>query len=196
MNIEQAKEKIRKIADEIILNKELLTKLDRDIGDGDHGFNMAKGFTNVLSILNDDYSSMKDLFNKVAMTLISNVGGASGPLYGTFFMKFAMSLNTLTELDRNSFNEAFCQGVEGVKMRGKACIGDKTMIDVLDPCKKALLEGKNFDEIIKIAKESLDATEPMKARKGRATYLGERSIGHLDPGAYSSYIMIKAALEE
>lgn len=194
MDLEKVKEKINSLSDTIIENKEYLTELDRAIGDADHGHNMAKGFTAVKNILKDDYISVKSLINKIAMTLISNVGGASGPLYGTFFMKFAQALDESKIIEKEDFIKAFSQGVDGVIMRGKAQIGDKTMVDVLEPVSKYILENNSFSNALKIANEKMSETKDMKARKGRASYLGERSIGHIDPGAYSSYLMIKSII--
>ena len=109
-------------------------------------------------------------------------------------MKFAQSLDGEIDLNKNSFAKAFSDGVDGVIMRGKAQVGDKTMIDVLSPVSKALKNDFSFEEIVKIAKEKMEYTKDIKARKGRAAYLGERSIGHIDPGAYSSYLCIKSAI--
>ena len=183
MEIKQVQEIINKIADEIIENKDYLTELDRSIGDADHGSNMAKGFKFTKEAIEDDFEDYKTLFNKVATTLLSKVGGASGPLYGSFFMKFAASLKDISDLDRDTLNKAFASGLEGVKQRGKAEVGDKTMVDVLEP-------------VIKVAEEAMNKTKDIKANKGRASYVGERSIGHIDPGAASSYIMIKTGLGE
>lgn len=194
MEVKVAKEILEKVADEIIANKDYLTDLDRTIGDADHGINMAKGFKFTKEGLEDEFSDYKSLFNKVATTLLSKVGGASGPLYGSFFMKFAASLKDIDELNREAFNQAFAAGVEGVKQRGKAEVGDKTMVDVLEPVSEALNLGKSYEEVIKIAEESMQKTKDIKANKGRASYVGERSIGYIDPGAASSYIMIKTAL--
>ena len=194
MEVKAAKEILEKVADEIIANKDYLTDLDRTIGDADHGINMAKGFKFTKEGLEGEFSDYKNLFNKVATTLLSKVGGASGPLYGSFFMKFAASLKDVDELTREAFNQAFAAGVEGVKQRGKAEVGDKTMVDVLEPVSEALNLGKSYEEVIKIAEESMQKTKDIKANKGRASYVGERSIGYIDPGAASSYIMIKTAL--
>ena len=194
MEVKVAKEILEKVADEIIANKDYLTDLDRTIGDADHGINMAKGFKFTKEGLEGEFSDYKSLFNKVATTLLSKVGGASGPLYGSFFMKFAASLKDIDELNREAFNQAFAAGVEGVKQRGKAEVGDKTMVDVLEPVSEALNLGKSYEEVIKIAEESMQKTKDIKANKGRASYVGERSIGYIDPGAASSYIMIKTAL--
>lgn len=194
MEIKQIQEILNKIADEIIENKDYLTDLDRSIGDADHGANMAKGFKFTKEAIEDDFDDYKNLFNKVATTLLSKVGGASGPLYGSFFMKFAAKLKDISDFDRESLNQAFAAGVEGVKQRGKAELGDKTMVDVLEPVSKALNEGKSYSEVVKVAEDAMNATKDIVAKKGRASYVGERSIGHIDPGAASSYIMIKTGL--
>lgn len=194
MQVNDVKTLILQAADEIIANKDYLTDLDRSIGDADHGVNMAKGFGFTKEALEADFDDYKTLFNKVATTLLSKVGGASGPLYGTFFMKFAASLKDIDDLDRDHLNKAFRDGVDGVKQRGKAEVGDKTMVDVLDPVAEALNSGKSFDEVVKIAEESMEKTKDIKAKKGRASYVGDRSIGHIDPGAASSYILIKETL--
>ena len=194
MEINSVKERLIKASDEIIANKDYLTDLDRSIGDADHGVNMAKGFTFTKEALADDFDDYKNLFNKVATTLLSKVGGASGPLYGSFFMKFAASLKDVSDLNRDALNKAFEAGVEGVKQRGKAEVNDKTMVDVLEPVSDALNEGKSFDEVIKVAEGAMNNTKDIKAKKGRASYVGERSIGHIDPGAASSYILVKETL--
>ena len=194
MQVNDVKTLILQAADEIIANKDYLTDLDRSIGDADHGVNMAKGFGFTKEALEADFDDYKTLFNKVATTLLSKVGGASGPLYGSFFMKFAASLKDVDELTREKLNQAFTAGVDGVKQRGKAEVGDKTIVDVLEPVAEALNAGKSFDEVIKIAEESMEKTKDIKAKKGRASYVGERSIGHIDPGAASSYILIKETL--
>ena len=194
MEINEVKQRLIKAADEIIANKDYLTDLDRSIGDADHGNNMAKGFNFTKEALEDDFDDYKTLFNKVATILLSKVGGPSEPLYGSFFMKFAASLKDIDDFNRDQLNKAFKAGVDGVKQRGKAEVGDKTMVDVLEPVSNALNEDKSFDEIIQIAEESMNKTKDIKANKGRASYVGERSIGHIEPGAASSYIIIKEAL--
>lgn len=194
MQVNDVKTLILQAADEIIDNKDYLTDLDRSIGDADHGVNMAKGFGFTKEALEADFDDYKTLFNKVATTLLSKVGGASGPLYGSFFMKFAASLKDVDELTRDNLNQAFTAGVDGVKQRGKAEVGDKTMVDVLEPVAEALNAGKSFDEVVQIAEESMEKTKDIKAKKGRASYVGDRSIGHIDPGAASSYILIKETL--
>lgn len=196
MEIKKVQEILNKVSDEIIANKDYLTDLDRSIGDADHGVNMAKGFGFAKEAIEGEFSDYKSLFMKISMTLISKVGGASGPLYGTFFMKFAQELNNIEDLNREVLNKAFQSGVEGVKQRGKANLLDKTMVDVLEPVADALNEGKSYKEIIDLAKEKMEKTSEYKANKGRASYVGERSIGHIDPGAASSYLMIKTAFGE
>lgn len=195
MDIKEVKDRLIKIAGVISENKAYLQDLDREIGDGDHGFNMNKGFSFVKEDMAGEFKDLKAVFMKVSMDLISKVGGASGPLYGTFFMKFAQDLEGKEEFTREDFNKAFKDGLEGVKQRGKAEIDDKTMIDVLEPVSAALEDGKSFEEVIKIAEEKKDYTKDLVAKKGRASYLGERSKGHIDPGAMSSFLIIKAGLE-
>lgn len=193
MKIEEIKEIFKSISEEIISNEEYLTDLDRKIGDADHGHNMAKGFKAVEADLDKDYKDLREFFNKIAMNLLSKVGGASGPLYGSFFMGFAGELSGKDEITRDLLNISFKKGVEGVKKRGKASLGDKTMVDVLEPVSQALNENKTLEETLKIAEEKMLYTKEIKALRGRASYLGERSIGHIDPGAYSSYLIIKQA---
>ncbi|EEI83691.1 dihydroxyacetone kinase subunit DhaL [Anaerococcus tetradius] len=193
MNVDQIKDLFKEIADEIIANEEYLTDLDRSIGDADHGYNMAKGFKAIKEDMDKDYKDLKELFNKIAMDLLSKVGGASGPLYGSFFMSFAMSLAGKVDLDRESLNLAFEKGLESVKKRGKAEVNDKTMVDVLEPVSASLNDGAKLEDVIKLAEERMLYTKDIKALKGRASYVGERSIGHIDPGSCSSYLMIKKA---
>ncbi|MCQ8212868.1 dihydroxyacetone kinase subunit DhaL [Cetobacterium somerae] len=188
---------VDKIADVIYENKDYLSELDRVIGDSDHGVNLSRGFQKIKeekeSLKNLSYS---DFFNKIAMILISNVGGASGAIYGTGLMKVAQSLKGTNKLDRENIIKAADAMVEGIKMRGKAQCGEKTMLDTIVPVVETLKENKNeeLNELLKkiqiIAKNGVDSTKDMKATKGRASYLGERSIGHLDPGAMSSYLII------
>ncbi len=185
-------------------NKEYLTKLDSDIGDGDHGINMNRGFKAVAaklpSLADKDIGT---IFKTIAITLISTVGGASGPLYGTFFLQMSTTTQGETELNLDDWISTFQAGVEGVIMRGKANVGDKTMIDSLHPALQALKEsqknGLDISDAIKLsahaAEQGMLSTIPLLARKGRASYLGERSIGHQDPGATSSFLLIKVAAD-
>lgn len=188
---------IDKIADRIYENKDYLSELDREIGDSDHGVNLSRGFQKIKdeseTLKNLNYS---DYFNKIAMILISNVGGASGAIYGTGLMKVAQSLKGIDILDRNNIIKAAEAMVEGIKMRGKAQCGEKTMLDTIVPVVEVLKNHKedSLDILLKkiqiTAKEGMKSTENMLATKGRASYLGARSIGHIDPGAMSSYLII------
>lgn len=191
---------IKNMGEAIKENKEYLTDLDTAIGDSDHGINMNKGFSAVLSKL--DGMEDKDcgtILKTVAMTLISTVGGASGPLYGTAFLKASAVVNGKIYIDRQDTIQMLYEAIQGIKSRGKADRGDKTMLDALIPAYEVLKESiENGEEIIiafekaeKAAKEGAEYTKTILARKGRASYLGERSIGHQDPGATSSYIIIK-----
>ena len=201
---EKSKEIVNKIADVIIENKKHLTKLDSAIGDGDHGINMARGFKEVKEKVNgDDYESDKDLMKTIAMTLISTVGGASGPLYGTAFLNVSKVVPD-AEYDLDSAIEIGQAAVKGIQKRGKAEAGEKTMLDTIIPAVESLKESKeNGDDLEtalkkckETAEEGMKNTIPMQATKGRASYLGERSIGHQDPGATSSYLIIKTIVEE
>jgi dihydroxyacetone kinase-like protein len=185
-------------------NKEYLTQLDSPIGDADHGINMARGFNKVKeklpSVADKDIGN---ILKTVGMTLISSVGGASGPLYGTFFMRGGMAAASKEELDNGDLFELLQAGVDGVVQRGRANLGDKTMFDAWSPAlaafKQALDQGKDSLTILRAAvaaaEQGMKDTIPLQARKGRASYLGERSIGHQDPGATSSYLMLKALLD-
>jgi len=180
--------------------KQYLSDLDQAIGDGDHGFNMARGF-GVLERKFEETpgTDIGDLLKIVAMALISNVGGAAGPLYGSMFLKAASAARELTEVDLPGFTPIFREGVLGVQARGNAVLGDKTMIDVLLPVLESLekdsaagLSGREaFANAEKVAADCMEKTKNIVARKGRASYLGERSIGHIDPGAASSYLIVQ-----
>jgi dihydroxyacetone kinase-like protein len=195
---------VRAFAGVIAENKDHLTELDSAIGDADHGINMNRGMQAALGKL-DGISSddVGNLFKTVGMTLVSTVGGAGGPLYGTLFLQMGMPTAGEPELSPEDWAEALSKGVEGVVMRGKAEIGDKTMVDALipgrDALRAALEEGASFDEALKrsadAAEEGMKATIPLVARKGRASYLGERSAGHQDPGATSSYLLLRTAAD-
>ena len=185
-------------------NKEYLTRLDSAIGDADHGINMDRGMTAVNAKLDglegDDIGAM---LKTVGMTLVSTVGGAGGPLYGTLFLQMGMATAGNTELEPEDWAAALDAAVKGVEMRGKAEPGDKTMIDALIPARDAysaaLAEGASFEDALrrsaKAAEEGMEATTPLVAKKGRASYLGERSAGHQDPGATSSYLLVKTAAD-
>jgi dihydroxyacetone kinase-like protein len=181
--------------------REQLTQLDAAIGDADHGINMDRGFKKVAEKLPGlENRDIGGILREAGMALIASVGGASGPLYGTFFMKAAEGAAGRDTLDARAFAVLMRSGVEALKARGKAQEGDKTMIDALEPAARALEDaagkGGNPDECIRsavrAAEGGMKATVPLVARRGRASYLGERSAGHQDPGATSSYLMIKA----
>ena len=180
-------------------HKEELTQLDAAIGDADHGANMARGFTAVQAKL----PSLQDqdvgaIFKAVAMVLISTVGGASGPLYGTFFLQAAPLAAGKNELNMSDLAAAFQAGLDGLMKRGKATTGEKTMVDALVPALKALqasaddTPGEALGRALAAARGGAEATIPLVATKGRASYLGERSAGHLDPGARSTILLLEA----
>lgn len=193
---------VREFARSVADQRDYLTELDSAIGDADHGSNMDRGLTAVVAAL--DASPPADpaaLLKQVGMTLVSKVGGASGPLYGTLFLRMAGSAGSAV-LDAAAFARALRAGLDGVVARGKAKQGDKTMLDALGPACDALdaavAGGMSFAEGLRAgaaaARDGRDATIPMLARKGRASYLAERSIGHQDPGATSMALMIDAAV--
>ena len=196
---------IAAVAKKIEAEKDFLTQLDNEIGDGDHGINLARGFAAVEqklpSLANKD---MGALLKGVGMQLVSTVGGASGPLYGTAFMKAGMACKGLTELDGPAFAAAMEAAVEGIKMRGKATEGEKTMLDALCPAlravKAAVDGGKSLKEALQdgaaAAGQGVEYTKTIIATKGRASYLGERSLGHQDPGATSSWYMLQTMAEQ
>ena len=195
---------INKIADNINENKLYLTELDATIGDGDHGLNMDKGFQAVKEKLKDDNGeNLGNTFKKVGMTLVSTVGGASGPLYGTAFMKSASVLNNKSEINMDDFIEVLKASLEGIKMRGKSVYGEKTMIDSIEPALNSLIKSKEenistleaIQRAVMKAKDGVEYTRTIVATKGRASYLGERSIGHQDAGATSSYLILKTVYE-
>lgn len=190
---------LQNCADTYVQHKDSLTELDAAIGDADHGANMARGFTAVQGKL----SGLKDkdlgtIFKTVAMTLISTVGGASGPLYGTFFLQAATGANGKMELTHEELAAVFGAGLQGLMNRGKAVVGEKTMVDALVPALEALKPVAHdaiaaaVDRAVTAAVKGADSTVPLVAKKGRASYLGERSAGHLDPGAASSVFLLKA----
>ncbi len=183
-------------------NRDHLTELDAAIGDADHGANMERGTAAVLEALVD--ASPNDpgaLLSTTGMTLVSKVGGASGPLFGTFFLRMGKALGPDEPVDVVRFAEAIDAGVQGVVDRGKATAGDKTMYDALHPAAEALREsaaaGNDPADALaaaaSAARSGCEETTPMHARKGRASYLGERSVGHQDPGATSVALLFEAA---
>ncbi|MCI4463025.1 MAG: dihydroxyacetone kinase subunit L [Caldisericum sp.] len=197
-------EYLKKAAKLLNENREYLTELDSAIGDADHGINMDRGFQTVLKNLPTlEGKDIGAILKAVGMYLVSTVGGASGPLYGTAFIQAGTALAGKFEIDEQDILKAMQAALEVIIMRGKAERGDKTMIDTIAPAieslKKSLSNGTDFvealEEATRAAEEGMKSTIPMLAKKGRASYLGERSIGHQDPGATSSYLLIKLMLE-
>jgi len=193
---------IRAYAQVIEENKDYLTELDSPIGDADHGANMHRGFQAVLEKLSENEDKdIGKIFMAVAMALLSKVGGAGGPLYSTLFMQMGKSLNSSTEFGLEDWSKALDAATEGVVRLGKASPGDKTMVDALTPAVQALKDasqqgltlGEGLINSANAAKEGMIATIPLVARKGRASYLGERSAGHQDPGATSTFMLLETA---
>lgn len=169
-------------------NREQLNALDTAIGDGDHGSNLTRGATAVKEKMAEaEYDSLAKLLQDVGMTLVSKVGGASGPLYGSAFISMAKEAK-----ESDDFGDILAGGLDGIQKRGKAEVGEKTMVDEWAPVVEHVQAGTLTAEVIA---ESLANTKDMKATKGRASYLGDRSIGHIDPGAQSSAYLFEALLE-
>jgi dihydroxyacetone kinase-like protein len=184
------------VARRVIVSADELTDLDRAIGDGDHGANMKRGFEAVLAAVDDlSARTLGESLKGVGTTLVMRVGGASGPLYGTLFMSLGKSLTD--EVTREQAAEAFATAIEAVKARGKSDIGQKTMLDVLLPVARVLREGGDdiAARLKATAREAAEKTIPMRAIRGRASFLGDRSIGHMDPGARSSALIVDAVVE-
>jgi dihydroxyacetone kinase-like protein len=196
---------IRRSAEVIAEHRVELITLDRDIGDGDHGENLDRGFTAVVAKLDGlaEDAAPADVFKLVATTLISTVGGASGPLFGTAFLKASGAISGRADLDAEALVALLTAARDGVVLRGKAAVGDKTMIDAwtpaVDAAAAAAADGDDERAVLEAAahaaEEGARATEPLVAHKGRASYLGERAIGHRDPGAQSSALLLRAAVE-
>lgn len=191
---------IANMAEKIQEQKDFLTELDNEIGDGDHGINMARGFAAVKEKL----PAMADkdvgaILKEVGMTLVSTVGGASGPLYGTAFMKAGMACKGMAEISGEDMLKALSAAIAGIKQRGKSEEGEKTMLDALCPAERALSEALEggaalkdaLGKAVNAAEAGLLHTRDIIATKGRASYLGERSLGHQDPGATSSLLMLQ-----
>jgi phosphoenolpyruvate---glycerone phosphotransferase subunit DhaL len=192
---------ITRFRDAVTEKREWLTELDSAIGDADHGANMARGMTAVVEKLDAGApATVDELLKSVGMTLVSSVGGASGPLYGTLFLRMGMTAGAVTELDAAGLAAALRAGLDGIVARGKAEAGDKTLFDAMSPAVDALdagvARGAGLADAAAAAATAAaagrDATLPLVARKGRASYLGERSAGHLDPGAASVTLLFDA----
>lgn len=196
---------IRQSATTLSEHRAELNTLDREIGDGDHGENMERGFQAILPKLDElpDDATPADLLKMLASTLISTVGGAAGPLYGTAYLKAAGAVKGAAELDGPAVVALLTAARDGIVLRGKAEPGDKTMIDAWTPAVDAAIEaeaaGASPDLVFAAAADAAEAgavgTEPLVARKGRASYLGERAIGHRDPGAQSSALILRCGAD-
>jgi dihydroxyacetone kinase-like protein len=191
---------MRRFAAEMGEHRQELIRLDTAIGDGDHGTNMDRGMRKAIEKL--DGAELADpgaVLKTVAMALVSSVGGAAGPLYGTLFLQLGGSLAGQDEVDLAGWAAAWRKGLEGVQARGKAELGDKTMVDALAPAVEALERADDLDAGLRAAadaaQEGMKSTIPLVARKGRASYLGERSKDHQDPGATSTYYLFQTAAE-
>ncbi|WP_156288361.1 dihydroxyacetone kinase subunit DhaL [Oceanobacillus salinisoli] len=175
--------------------KEYLTSLDQAIGDSDHGINMARGFQQSVNKISDgSYVHVSDVFKDVAMTMMSKVGGASGPLYGTAFLRLSSAVKEKNPLDHKVFVEGLEDALNGIKQRGKANKGEKTMVDVWEPVVTLLNKNNEVtaEEIVNTAKEAMEHTKKLVATKGRASYFKEKSIGHIDPGSASSFYLFES----
>jgi len=184
------------VAQRVIAGADELTDLDRAIGDGDHGTNMRRGFEAVLATVDElSARNLGECLKGVGTTLVMRVGGASGPLYGTLFLALGKSLGD--EVTREQAADAFAAAIEAVKARGKSDVGQKTMLDVLFPVLEVLREGgAGLPLRLKAAaRAAAEKTIPMRAIRGRASFLGERSIGHMDPGARSSALIVDAVAD-
>jgi dihydroxyacetone kinase-like protein len=197
-------EYLQRSADVLFENKEYLTELDSAIGDADHGINMDRGFKSILKkVPAVEDKDAGTILKTAGMALVSSVGGAGGPLYGTAFMQAGMAVAGKYELTAGDILSALEAALKGVMMRGKSQAGQKTMIDAIDPAIKAMREALEngagtadaLEKATAAAEQGMKGTIPMIAQKGRASYLGERSIGHQDPGATSSYLLIRTMAE-
>ena len=204
MKSERIPEVLTAMSRKISEKKDFLTDLDNAIGDGDHGINMARGFAAVESRLPEfEGKDIGYILKTTGMTLVSVVAGSAGPLYGTAFMKAGMVMNGKNEMTADDFIECLNAAIDGVMMRGKAVQGEKTMLDAMIPARDAIVsavkDGRNFPEAIKAgveaAREGVEYTKTIIATKGRAAYVGERSLGHQDPGATSFTYLLETISE-
>ncbi|MBV9940734.1 MAG: dihydroxyacetone kinase subunit L [Solirubrobacterales bacterium] len=191
---------MRRFAGEMAEHRQELVALDTAIGDGDHGTNMNRGMTKALEKLDGaEQAASGAVLKTVAMALVSSVGGAAGPLYGTLFLQMGTALTGVQEVGLSAYATAWRKALQGVQARGKAEPGDKTMVDALIPAVEALESASDLNGGLRAAaqaaEEGMKATTPLIARKGRASYLGERSKDHQDPGATSTYYLFKSAAE-
>lgn len=193
LTLDNAKQWLKLFANEIEANKQYLTELDMPIGDSDHGMNMARGVEEYQkAIVEKNPGNLGDLFKTVAMAILTKVGGASGPLYSTAFLQMAKFADGKDKLNYNQIVEMLNTGLAGIQMRGKATLNEKTMVDVWHPVVEALKTKKLTEPLIETI---VNNTKPIKATKGRASYLGDRSIGHIDPGSASSGLFFKTLIK-
>ena len=203
MATKQTLDVVREMANAMEENRRYLTKLDSEIGDGDHGNNMHRGLQAALERLDGaEPSTPADVLKTVSMALVSKVGGAAGPLYGTAFLRASTALADKEEVSLEDAASALEAALGGIKQRGKAEVGDKTIVDALEPAVEAAKEAASetdasvaavFRAAAEAAKAGAESTVPLTARKGRASYLGARAQGHQDPGATSTYLLLEAA---
>lgn len=194
MDAGRKRQLIAAVANQVIAHADELTTLDQAIGDGDHGINMKRGFEAVLAdadTLAD--KPLPDMLKAIGLQLVMKVGGASGPLYGTLFMAMGKALPA--EPTMAEFARAFGEAIEAVKQRGKSDVGQKTMLDVLAPVQAELAKSGQASRLKEIAEAAALASVPMKAVRGRASFLGDRSIGHMDPGGRSSALIVAAVCD-
>lgn len=194
LSTEEFRKALLKAAAELEQHKDELTDLDREIGDGDHGINMSRGFQAVQKELEaqEEYEDLGALSKQVGMTLIKTVGGASGPLYGTAFVKFAGAFKGKREVEGSELAAAFKEATDGIKMRGKSEFGQKTMVDIWTPFYEALEQESDLNAALD---QALADTKERVATKGRASYFGDATVGVQDPGALSSSLLLRSIVE-
>lgn len=196
--VQDAIQWVEKTNEKIQSNKEYLTSLDQVIGDSDHGINMSRGFQEAVNkISGETYDTASDVLKDVAMTLMSKVGGASGPLFGTLYLKLSTTFKGVDPVDYRTFTSGLEEALNGVMQRGKATTGEKTLVDVWSPVVEQFKQEDAFqaDKIAEMAKNAMENTKDIMATKGRAAYFKEKSIGHIDPGSASSYYIFEALAE-
>ena len=200
MNRDTVLDWMHRFAAEMAEHREELVRLDTAIGDGDHGTNMDRGMRKAIEKVDEaEQADAGAVLKTVAMALVSSVGGAAGPLYGTLFLQMGSAVAGQQDVELPAYAGAWRKGLEGVQARGKAEAGDKTMVDALIPAVEALEQSGDLDGGLRASTEAAERgmkdTIPLQARKGRASYLGERSIDHQDPGATSTYYLVRSAAE-
>jgi dihydroxyacetone kinase-like protein len=202
MTVEETRQMFIYVAQKMVDSKDVLTQADKAIGDGDHGTGMARGFEAVdQKLASQSFTSIGELFKSIGMTLMMSIGGAAGAVFGTFFKGAGQNTADRSELDSQTLAIALQDGLQAVKDRGKAKPGDKTMVDALEPAagKSAALAAAPLDKALKdiceSARQGMEKTKEMIATLGKAKPLGERSLGHADPGSLSTYLIFKYMLE-